>query len=91
MAKRQSLKEQVFVSKLSKATPTANSLRALIPYELLTRLKLETGDQVCWKLDGKKTLSVWKRTKKDRKIANERVIEIKQQSSSPPPVIVHHI
>ncbi len=86
MVKQLSLKNRLFASKVSKTTPTANSLRTIIPQDLLNKLKLTHNDQICWKLDetGKK-ISIWKRTKKDKVTdGNPKIIDIKEAS---PPVV----
>lgn len=78
MVKKPSVKDQTFASKLSRATASTGSLRTIIPFDLLSKLKLTAGDQLCWKLDDSKRLVCWKRTKKDKKIANDKVIDIKE-------------
>jgi antitoxin component of MazEF toxin-antitoxin module len=82
VVKKTPLKEKVFVSKISKTTSTsANSFRTIIPYDLLSKLKMTHGDQLCWKLDNNKAIRIWKRTKKD-KIPAEKIIDIKEAPSA---------
>lgn len=79
MVKRPNIKEQIFVTKLSRTTPTTDSLRTIIPYDLLKKLKLTPGDKVCWKLDDEsKRLTCWRETRKDRADAAKKIIDIKE-------------
>ena len=74
--RKKSIKETVFLTSVSRAAPATKSLRSVIPYDLLTKMKLNMGDKLCWQLGDGGRVVVWKRKKSDRFLADKKVIDI---------------